>query len=105
MGVYHYFYKSDTDKESFEDGKFTGIPDNFTKYKLESVNNYQKDCIVYKNIGNSSCLCCNCSSETRYKITREKAKEISKDMDTNQTLFEDLMNDIGQDYIWINLDY
>jgi hypothetical protein len=105
MGMYYYFYKSDTDKDDFESGKIAGIPDDLgTKYGLESINHYRENCSLRKN-DNGACSCCDCSSVTRYKISRENGREIAKDMYVNQTLFDDLMNFIMQDFLWIRLDY
>ena len=105
MGVCYYFYKSDIDKKSFEDAKFAGIPDDLsTKYGLESINHYRVDCPLLKS-DQKACSSCDCSDKTRYKITRESSKEIAKDMITNQTLFDDFMDSIGQDFIWVSWDY
>lgn len=104
MSTYYYFYKEKDDYKAFNEGGYAGIP-YLEDYDLESYNHKCDNCD--KRDSKSEIVCYGCYSicKERYKITRDKISEIVKNMKYNKNLFENLMNEVGQDYIWMYEDY
>lgn len=106
MGVYYYFYKEKDDVVSFNDGGYAGIPLCFEKYNLETYNPECDNCEKKDNKLELTCYGCFDYCKVRYKITKDKIPNIIKDMrKSRQHLFEELIEQSKQDYIWMYIDF
>jgi len=95
MGVNQYFYK-EKGSGSFHDSRYAGIP-NMHKYGLETSSK----CNLCEN-EYGSYDCHGCYPWSTIKVTREDLPRITADMDVNETLFSDIMDEMGQDYFWFS---
>jgi len=95
MGVNQYFRKERC-SNPFHDSRYADIPYMY-EFGLETVT----ECDACETDSNSM-GCYGCWPWSKVKITRDDLPRITADMASNETLFADIMDEIGQDYFWFS---
>lgn len=114
MSRYYYFYKDVTKDnkwwkwEEIDSGSYVGIP-YVNEYGCRRIKPNCTDCVFKEQHENHDWMvemrCCECwNDHNTFCVTRPQAVRIQNDMECNKTIFTDLMDKIGKDWIWIKYD-